>query len=384
MPWLLAQLLQDPEQSEERLLDEYYQRYFQEAAVPMRQFFEACEKQWMAQPGPSYWLKYYLNESQAVIFPAARCHELRGILDEASQCAASDNVRNRVKLVSSAFGVTERFVAFVSARDRVSRTVLSQKKEWRPLAAELRAYIAARREFIHYIVSLKANSPLVIAPFGWDDFLKNNPLSSALIAIHERSESSGEGRAANAEITSWNEASVGGLWPAICEPRHETVVERNGGLVGALMPARMIAGLPYGLSLPAEWFSKVEPSQYFQAQLIGSGSQRALHISGAKDLLAFQWNPVTRLSLHYGSVSFRGRVSPGVLVSVAIAWLDAREHLIGTTVFRLPEGDWTESITPELASVPPLGATWVGVGIGVQNQVEGDWIEAKDFRLRAN
>src|SRR5690606_21522081 len=55
MLWLTAQLLQDPEQSPEVLLDEYYRRYFRTAAVPMRRFFELCERQWMTQPGSAYW-----------------------------------------------------------------------------------------------------------------------------------------------------------------------------------------------------------------------------------------------------------------------------------------------------------------------------------------
>ena len=47
MPWLAAQLTFDPEQSVEALLDEYFRRYFREAAVPMRKFFACCEEQWL-------------------------------------------------------------------------------------------------------------------------------------------------------------------------------------------------------------------------------------------------------------------------------------------------------------------------------------------------
>ena len=124
-PWLVAQLLQDPEQSERRLLAEYYRRYFQEAAFPMQRFFQRCEEQWMNQPGPSYWLKHYRNESQAAIFPSAVCAELRGVLDEARRQAKSDLVRTRVRQVGDAFGVTERFVAMQEAREGLNRLALS-------------------------------------------------------------------------------------------------------------------------------------------------------------------------------------------------------------------------------------------------------------------
>jgi hypothetical protein len=93
---------------------------------------------------------------------------------------------------------------------------------------------------------------------------------------------------------------------------------------------------------------------------------------------------MTQPGLHYRSISFRGSVSPGKLERVAIAWLDVHEHLIGQTVSRLPDGDGGGLVRIERAIRPPSGAVCVGVGIGVQNQVDGDWIEVRDFRLRAN
>ena len=47
----------------------------------------------------------------------------------------------------------------------------------------------------------------------------------------------------------------------------------------------------------------------------------------------------------------------------------------------LPDGDWPEWVTLRQAGHPPKGAVWVGLGLRVQNQVEGDWVEAKGFSL---
>jgi|GEM_PF-2642013 len=124
-PWLVSQLLMDPELSVDALLREYYTRYFRTAARPMRQFFERCEAVWNQQPGRPYWLKHFRNDSQAALFPAKEIARLRGYLERAVALAGDDLVlADRVRLVSDAFGVTERFSRFYTARDLLARTVM--------------------------------------------------------------------------------------------------------------------------------------------------------------------------------------------------------------------------------------------------------------------
>ncbi len=384
MPWLLAQLLRDPAQSKDALLDEYYRRYFQEAAGPMRQFFEACERQWMHQVGAPYWLKHYRNDSQAGVFPSAVCRDLRQLLDEATRRSVSTVVRDRVRLTSDAFGLTERLVAFEAVRDQVSRTVLQRDKSWRELAHELGAYLSARRELIRFADALRRDSPLAIAPFGWDDYLKNDPLSAALFRIRDLADSTGERTAANVELAKWAEPIVSALWPAIQSAKSDVVLERNGQFSGELIPARRIASLDYGLSLPKEWISKVEPSQNFRAELSGISTSRVLRVSGTKDTMLFQWNALPNTGLVQGSVRLKGHVSSGTSVSVMVGWLDTKERNVGFKSFRLPDGDWSDSVTLEVAGLAPAAAVWVGVGLRIQNQILGDWVEMTNFRLRAN
>jgi hypothetical protein len=121
--WLVAQLIARPSASAPSLLDEYYRRFFGEAAAPMRQFFGRCEDLWMAQPPPADWLKHYRSETQAGLFPSSECARLRALLEQARAFCQSENVRQRVEFVSAAFGVTERFVAFCEAKAEVSRSI---------------------------------------------------------------------------------------------------------------------------------------------------------------------------------------------------------------------------------------------------------------------
>jgi hypothetical protein len=175
MPWLVAQLLQDPEQSPEVLLEEYYARSFGDAAVPMRRFFERCERQWRTQAGPAYWLKHFRNESQAALFPPAVCRELRGRLDDARRAARTEAERRRVACVSEAFGVTERFVAMQESRDRLNHAALGASA-WREIATELEAFLAARRDFTDYTATLQASAPLAVAPLNGADYLRHDPV----------------------------------------------------------------------------------------------------------------------------------------------------------------------------------------------------------------
>ncbi len=438
MPWLTAQLLQDPEQSEAALLDEYYRRYFKEAAAPMRRFFERCEEQWMNQPGPPYWLKHYRNESQAIIFPAAVCRELRALLEEARQRAGSGKVRQRVELTSVAFGVTERFVAFKAAKDQVTRTAL-QAALAPEIEASLVTYLSARREFIHYTSEVRRTAPLALHPFGWDDYLHNDPMPLALLALGRASTAStrviGSSLPVIRDSKLLSEPLVAALWPAISSslsisgppnnqeritnnlprtssppnnqeripnnrvkgttPNNQERVTNNraaagsrellkdASMSGALRPGRTIAGLPYGVSLPRDWISQVEPAEFHRAELVGAGEDRVLRISGSKDTRLSQWTQIGGGGLHQGEIRLRGRVSTGVVVRLIFAWLDEKHQHVGWTGVRLPEGEWPEWVSLKQAGLPPKGAAWVGLGFRVQNQVPGDWVEAKGFSLRS-
>lgn len=418
-PWLTAQLLQNPDQSEIALLDEYYGRYFREAAQPMRRFHERCEEQWMRQPGPAYWLKHYRNESQAIIFPLDVCSELRSTLDEALEQARSARVRERVRLVSDAFGVTERFVAFKEARDRVlrlalrvgrvvpnpplSHTELRRVKDDAPrdeLSGALGEYLQARRDFIRYTYRLQKSKPLALHPFGWSDYLKNDPVPTALFAL-SAAHMDADGQRIDADTDALmgsvdRDPLVAPLWSTIrASVQRDTGMSsasvasgsgkellHDAAMTGALLPGRTIAGLTYGVALPAGWQSKVEPAQFHRAELVESHGLRVLRVEGTKDTTVSQWTQRAEPGLHHGMVRVRGRVLPGTAVSLVFAWLDAQHRHVGFKSVRLPEGEWPEWVTLQQAGSPPGGAVWVGLGLRVQNQVEGDWIEAKGFSLR--
>jgi hypothetical protein len=401
-PWLVAQLLRDPEQSRERLLDEYYSRYFKNAARPMRRFFERCEEQWMNQKGRSYWLKHYRNESQAAIFPSAVCRELRGYLTEAglavgpsdsSTVGPSDGrtrLQQRVQLVSDAFGVTERFVAFQEARDLLERRVLDPGAEATAIVADLQRFLSARDEFVGYIRDLPGRQPLALAPFDLTDYTKNDPVVGALIAIRERIAGRSDGRTVGQSGSQAVERlraiapQLPPQWERLLEwkPSSSPELSRNGSLDGATLPPRRIAEMDYEVSLPPEWLSRVEPAQFHRAEIVRSDRGNALRISGSKDCSVSQWNAAVSGEFYVAAVEVRGKISASAVAVLTFGWLDAQHRNLGFTTVRVPEGEWDKPVLLRQGGQAPVGAVWVGVGIRVQHQAPDDWTEISDFSLK--
>jgi hypothetical protein len=390
MPWLVAQLLEDPERSAEKLLDEYYLRFFGRAADPMRRFFERCEEQWMRQPGPPYWLKHYRNESQADLFPSAVCRELRGLLNEAAQAADSPEVKARVAFVSDTFGLTERFVAFCETRTALARRQLRGGLAGEAAALEIRQYVEARSALISIAVRLRWTQPLAIYPASLDDFLRDDPvfgatedalettrrLSPAQLNSLVEALARDESPQVQAALQAWRERSAG-----VARERAE-----DGSLEGPVVPGRRIAGLAYGLDLPAAWSSKNEPVQDQEALLLpgaAHGGGVGLHLAGSADTALFQWTEALPGRLYDATVYVRGRVSSGTIVALTLGWLDAGQRPVGNVLLaRLPEGDWSGWVRLRQGGVAPAGARWVGIGVRVQHQVAGDWVDVDDFSLR--
>jgi hypothetical protein len=399
MPWLVAQLLQDPEQSREVLLEEYYTRWFGDAAVPMRRFFERCEQQWMRQPGRAYWLKHYRNESQAQLFPSEVCRELRGLLDEAARQARGDAVKRRVQRLSDAFGATERFVAFCEARDGLNREQLradtrtadtrtigrkeAQKAQENGVSAEgenaeraeVACYRAAREEFITYTRTLIERQPQVLAPFRWEDYLRHEPPLGDGKRRPEGGDLKPECR--NLRPGSGNRGMRDNEREGEDSAVESANLLSNGDMRGALVQPKRIGGLDYGVAMPEGWITTVEPAEGQSARV----EDGVLRLERNKETFVYQWLAATGGARYRATVEVRGRVQPSATASLTLSWLDERQTPLGIKVHRLPEGVWPEWVTLEVAQDLPATARWIGTGVRVQHQLEGDWLEARNFRL---
>jgi len=396
-PWLVAQLLQNPQQSSRKLLNEYYARFFGPSARPMRRFFERCEEQWMGQPGPAEWLKYFRDEAQAALFPSPVCRELRELLDRAAKAAiGQQRYGDRVRLIGDAFGLTERLVAAAEAENRLAGSVLRagaaaigrHEVTAAELLDQLDQWVRARAEFRRYAAWLVHVEPLAVRPFEEDDYFRSDPDSAAVWAALDAADAGGPGAmpatlrrlAANPEyaaiVIAWQQSRIAAA---------VQVVNRNASLEGPAAPGPAVAGLAFGFALPADWVSRAEPSENFTAVLMAAAARtgrQGLRIRGAEDAALYQWVPAVPGAVYRARVAVRGQVSAWTKVQVTLGWLDAaQQHLGGALTMRVPTGSWSEWVEPTRIAVAPSGARWVGIGLRVQHQPGDDWLDVDDLKL---
>lgn len=363
-PWLVAQLLQDPEQSRARLLDEYYRRFFRGAARPMRRFFEECEARWMGQPGPSYWLKHYRSSSQASLYPPAARRVLRRHLEDAARRAQGDSVvEARVRLTSEAFTVSERFAEFVEAHLELARLTLSAAGSAEPgTLDELRRVLAqerqARAAFVAELERVRREHPLALDVVKPQDFLRDDWGASA------------EWLMAGREAAPGRELLADPWW-----------VQPKG-------PDLEIAGLVYAPGLPAGWQSRSEPWEGMRTELHAAPGRmdRVLRMENHKfTILHTVVAASDKKEEAILSVRIRASVGGDTRFFLRGAWVDRGGRVIGSgRSVNLPAGEWSRPVRMFLPlGEPPPSATHATLALCVMDQQASDWLELSQPSVRA-
>lgn len=108
-PWLVTRLLWDSDQDVDALLEDYYTRYYQEAAAPMRAYWKNWQKLWRKQPGKAAWLKYFRNPAQFELIDETFLADTRASLHKAVALTDNSTVLRRIARVEKAFAVTDAF-----------------------------------------------------------------------------------------------------------------------------------------------------------------------------------------------------------------------------------------------------------------------------------
>lgn len=355
-PWLAAQLLQDPWQSPQVLLGEYYRRYFRRAAGPMRAYFEECEALWEGQQGASYWLKHYRNDSQAALFPPEARRRLRAHLDAAAGKVADDPVAAaRVALSSDAFTVSERYVEFAETREALGRAVLTigcRDDSARSALSDLRERDrAARRAFLETLAEVRKKQPYAFNPGIPSDFARCDWGPSA----------------------DWLLSGFG--------PVQGRELLEDAGWTGKRKADLWLAGLLYEPGLTEAWQARTEPWEGLVAELRGQDSApRTLRLENNKTS-AFEQG-VACPSTGYGTATweFSGRISVTNQVLFRVLWFTSEMKPCGETTVQIPSGDWTKT-RPVIPLEPPDKAAYLGFSLNLLHQQRGDWLEISNISL---
>jgi Domain of unknown function (DUF4838) len=382
--WMLAQLLWEPDRPLGELADDFYHGCYGPATGPMRHFFSRCEEQWTRQGGAPFWLKYYQQEDQILLFPADVCHELQALLQEAMMSARDDaGVSNRVAETVRAFAVTEAYEKFDSIRRRIAAVNLQ------PSRAEEAVWAAMIRDLIQAESNFQKAARISMAAVDLGDFIRNDPVPRLLWLAGKADHS--------APIRILNSAGVDAIerrsWHALAEL---LAMKRLAGAPNLIVNSSFIKTETEPLeprflypgfgSRPAKWRLKATPTENGKVGMVttgASGDPHAVRIEGAWDTQLYQWIPVEPGCTYVATANFRGKSSPGNDAGLFLTFLNSSGVVMGTPIMQsMPKASSSDWRTAVLVGRSVAGAAWVGIGVGSSRQSPNDWLEAARVELR--
>jgi len=371
--WLAAQLLWDAKLDPAALLDIYYREYWQEVAGPMREFFELCDRQWREQPLPSYWLKYFKDEHQALRFPVEVRQQLRGKLAAARRAARQDVVRSRLELTEAAFAVTDAFCGFCEDRDRLSRLALAPTLDLPAVLAAAQAAQFAGKNLADLMQRSAARLPLAMRSTLIQEYTRNDPRRRVLWRLQQES---AVDQSSPAFIGAFGDLHPGTV-PAAA---HELAVD--GDLTQLrLRPVDDFTALDWVKS--GAWRGYGEPHETRKISVVGDGVRDAIRFEGCKEETLSQWHAADGETEYVGTVKVRAKVSPGNMTFLIVTFLDEKDKYVGVGLIdRLPVGEWTEPVELAVWVRSARNVKLVGLGVRVLNQVDGDYAEFSQLSLK--
>ncbi|MGZ0707452.1 DUF4838 domain-containing protein [Coraliomargarita sp. W4R53] len=351
--WFGAELLWDPTQDAERLLDEYYDNFFGEASASIRAFYETAERYRNEHEGQADWIKLYKDESSVALFTPEVLVKMRGHLETAAQRvghapgAGASRFQKRVEVVSDAFRLTELYAAFDQSR-RALVTACLDAEPASQIEALLQAYQSADRAYREYFESYVSDSPY--APERRRIALgQSNPQRLAQTLLDPES----------SEFRSLAQ-----------DFKLKHVGQELRNFLGPVLP--QVAG--WHLDYRASEHFKVEASQTSSEQDVG------LRVSGADIVSIFRTFPVVSNKSYEFRLKGTWRTSLDNRVHIHVSWLNRDGRSLEVEVpLRLPIEHRVEPASVRLSFVAPDNAYDVRFRIVVSRQYPGDYLDLNEI-----
>jgi hypothetical protein len=372
--WLATQLLWDAQASPTERLDVYYRDFWHESAAPMREFFDRCDTQLLNQPLPSYWLKYYKDEHQYLLYPPEARARLRTCLDEARAQARSEIVKRRVDFVSRAFAASEAFCSFGEARTALSGRLLDGNASPEEI---VELSLTMTRALAHLQASFAAfdpTEPTAIRPMV-DDYLRNDPRRRALWWLAQSAPDQRSTAAFNEAFAEFDPALSG-----------DGAIGQEIALDGRLLqlqlgPVDGFTSLEWVKT--GQWRGHGDPFETRKISLLPTWPNRTVRLEGCLQEALSQWREAKPGMRYVGSVKVRAKVSPGNMTFLIVSLLDEAGNHVGLgSIDRLPVGEWNEPVDLQVYVQAPANVSQIGIGVRVLNQVDDDFAEFSELSLR--
>jgi hypothetical protein len=371
----------------------------------MREFFAVCDEQWLHQPKPSYWIKYYKDEHQHLLFPREVRQRMQGLLAAAQASAGSDLIRRRVEFFAQAFAVTDAFCAWEEAKDRLSRAALLPGRDqaelhdaWRRLTdgeARLKQIHARTRQQLPLAVKAsilgeyERNDPRRRAAWRMKDATGGDQLSRELggpsalrLSGRELLTDTSLARLRVKPPTGATDFDwvVAGPWRGHGEPYETRRVEIQKPETRNPEPENSETNT--GRRSQDSGLSAAPQVSAFKSPV--SDHSASLVMRGCKQETLSQMT-VAEPGKHYvARVKVRAQVSPGNMTFLILNFQDEAGRTLGLGVVdRLPVGDYREGVELVVWTRAPEKARWVGLGVRALNQVAADYAAFEGFSLQA-
>lgn len=353
--WLATQLLWDPAQDSNALLDEYYSNFFGPAAEPMRQFYELPEQHRNQFEGKADWIKFYLDEAGIeLVLPILK--ELRECIQTANTCVAAESrYAERIQVVSDAFLYTEKYAAYYEGRLALLKACLSGGADEKDIAV----FLEARSAYLSYAENLYAD-PMHQRLKSFERLVQSDPVSLALQYLQDAPA----------------EANYRLLWEVArdYEQLGGQPLLANTDLVHADERWQKQSFLGPALPQVDEWHFNFRPYQHFKIEACSEG--KGLRISGADMCSVFTNIEVEAGHAYVFSFEVDYRISPDNRSNLVVHWYNEDwEKIEAMLPLQLPNGHSLEPIRAQLPLIAPEGAAHLRLSFTVSRQYEGDYLE---------
>lgn len=345
--WLAAKLLWNINQSSEKLLDEYYHNYFQETARPMRRFFEKCEEQWLNQPVPARWIKYFKDVNQATLFSSKVCVKLRRILDGALSQAIHPIVQKRVELVSEAFRMTELLVEYQNAKNVLARKRIDTLEDIQTLQDVLINYWDIKKNLQDHNHRLKSSHPLNQYLSDFDYLFNSDPADRVIVNALEWAKYNQQ----------WEEEGLPLLQFANKETKDDLFILQsyleNHSLAREILhntdlEITRVSDIDEFVLWPNKWIINIRPAKSVRISLnhyAARTGEWGMEVRGSDATLIYQMVPVLPGRSYLFTSWHKGVISPASKLALTVRWRDRQGNYYDLQPRdRLPYGniqDWT-------------------------------------------
>ncbi|MFO8026264.1 MAG: DUF4838 domain-containing protein [Opitutales bacterium] len=393
--WLTAELLRDPGQDSEVLLDEYYENFFGPAAEPIRRFYEIAEQTRNARAGTANWIKFYKDEAGIELFTPESLARMRDCLDRAKASAREtpapgavaddaaadpDRFLERVRIVSEAFAYTEAYAEYHRSRVQVVDEAMAALRA-EPFPADGTGVVRALNDYrramasFHEVKQAQAEKPMQEGFSIFNGLKQSDPLPLVLAALFRSDVEAEEAGFAEKALSppmlrAWEEA---GELPFIRAGKNPALTHSGTELRNFLGPE---------LPVMDAWRIEYRASEGLRIGAARGREASGLRVENADIVSLAQTYPVAGEKTYVLEIAASWQVSPDNRTRVQLNWRSMSGEKLRTDILlRLPNGRSAGTQPLRFLVTAPVSAYDLKAGIVTNRQYEGDFLEIKQVEF---